>query len=465
MLARHAAEGCPASSSFRPVLAAALAESDAEQRDRALACLEASPDAAPGLVRALRAELAPEACADALAAPLLESPPEKLASEIESLLFSLVVSGRLARLLEPPPELAPPFSKERFEQFLSTTLEPWVVAQSLAIDQLSLEGSRLRGYARGVAAIAAGNADLRFVDMVRGVPLPEEIRADRELSDAYYGALDQALEPRKARGRDAALVGLRAFAELGSVGDARVDRARSLLSELWSGSRVDALDKLMLPELGPEDFATPERALARALPTFYASRLLSGVDARDPKLLRAFVERGLPKALRDGVDPTKLGAPARTLFAHGFVKSGIRYFRAADFRRAREVLEAGKPDDAGELLLALSTALERGPVDAAELLLKGPGVRGSFDVSALDAVADSKRRHAGMAAFDAAFVLGLAPGRDAPFWNEVAARFDRAAKLLGGGPAAQRDPKTPAYQARQYAEAARATAQALSQNR
>ena len=35
---------------------------------------------------------------------------------------------------------------------------------------------------------------------------------DAEIRESYYAALDDAIEPRKARGRDAALVGLRELA-------------------------------------------------------------------------------------------------------------------------------------------------------------------------------------------------------------------------------------------------------------
>src|SRR5688500_19244161 len=110
--------------------------------------------------------------------------------------------------------------------------------------------------------------------MVREVPLPDEMKADKAVEGAYYAALDEALEPRKVRGRDAALVGLRAFAELGAVHDARVDRARELLTKLYSGSRVDALDRLLLPELEPPDLTRPELALDRKSTRLNSSHLV-----------------------------------------------------------------------------------------------------------------------------------------------------------------------------------------------
>jgi hypothetical protein len=458
-LVGHPVTGCLPAGKARDMLASALAPGKQPvEVDAALACLEESGDFEPGLLRALRAELAPVACADALSAPLVEKPPVKLSLDIEGTLLGLVVAGRLARLLGVPPKLEPPFSKERFLAFQKEELGPWIVSQALAIDALSLQGARLNGYGRAIAAIAAGNADLRFVEMARGIPLPEEIRADKELADVYYGSLDQALEPRKQRGRDAALVGLRAFAELGAMGDARVREARALISRLWSGSRVDALDEVIVPRVAAQGDATAEVRLAALLPTFYASRVLAGVDASDPKLLAAFSGRGVPKSLFDRVDAKKLSPQARLLVGALLVDMGRLYFRAADFRRARETLAVGKLDDAGRLFSAIAQALERGPDDTAAIMLKGPSVKGSFDVSALEAIAKQRGAQAGAAAFDAAYILGLAPKPDDPaFWDDLGARFESAEKLLIENKASSED----RARAKKYAEGARATARTL----
>jgi hypothetical protein len=442
------------------VLALAPNRSAAE-RDRSIACLEERGDYPEGLLRALRAEIAPVACADALVTPILEKPKTKLVLEIENALLGLALSGRLARLLGEPPRLAAPFSKERFLAFQRDELGPWIVSQALAIDQLSLQGSRLTGYGRGVAAIAAGNADLRFVELARSIPLPEELRADKELTDVYYGSLDQALEPRKLRGRDAALVGLRAFAELGALHDERVREARALLSKLWSGSRVDALDELVLPPLASLEFSK-ETELAAGLPTFYAGYVLAAEDPSRPALLRAFLERGVPRSLAGKLDPKKLSPEARLLLARFGVDYGRVYFRSADFRRARETLALGKLDDAGRLLAALAQALERGPEDTAALMLKGPSVKGSFDVSLLDAIAKQNGPHAGAAAYDAAAILALVPRQDdATFWDELALRFENAEKLL----TQKKAPQPERERAKKYAEGARATAKALREQR
>jgi hypothetical protein len=452
--------GCAGNAPFRPALAAALALDDATARDAALACLELREEAPPGALRALRAELGPETCADAIAAPALQSPPKGLRPELEQVLLGLLLSGRLSRLLGEPPAPEPPLTKERFRTFFAEKLTPWVVAEAAAIEKLSSDAARLSGYGRGLGAIAAGNADLRFVEMVRKIPLPDEMKADKQVSDAYYGELDQALEPRKIRGRDAALVGLRTFAELGALTDPRVARARGLLNQLWAGSRIDALDRLLLPPLEALDTSTPELALAARLPTFYAGLLLADADATDPKLLRALLERGLFAEARAKLGVATLPVPVRVLFARALVETGRHYFRASDFKAASAVLGAQKTNETGALLGALAQALESGPVDATELMLKGPFVRGTGDVRGLDAEAQRHGRYAGYAAFDAAAVLELAPKQDDPaFWDDLAARFSKAEKLLGGSslPNASGD----ATAAREHGTAARATSLAL----
>jgi hypothetical protein len=456
----HPTSGCAPSTSAREALAAALLKDEPSERDALLACLEPSEELPPGSVRALRAELAPEACADVLASPLLEAPPRGLSSELESALFGLMLSGRFARVLTDPPRLEGPFDKQSFMTFFSERLSPWVVAGATAIEELSREGSRLTGYGRGVAALAAGSADLRFVQMARDVPLPDEMKADKDVVDAYYGELDTALEPRKLRGRDAALVGLKTFAQLGASGDERVTRARRLLNELWAGSRIDALDRLIVPAAEPLDTSTAELVLAARLPTFYAQLLLVNADPSEPKLLRALLEHGVPASFAAKLDAAKLSEPARLLYARALVASGRRFFRAGDFKHARAVLDAAPATDLARLLAGIALALENGPADATELMLKGPFVRGTGDVSALDAEVLRRGRYAAFAAFDAAFLLALAPKQDdAAFWDDIARRFDRAEKLVAALP--NPPPELAGQSVREFAGAARATAASL----
>ena len=429
---------CDTAVAARKELDAALAEPDAGRRDALLSGLEQCAALPGGFARALRAELAPQVCADAIVDPLLAAPPSGLRLDLRQALEGLALAGKLARLVASPPAVTQPVDKARFQQYFRETLGPWIVTQASAIHQLASKGVRLGGYGKGIVAVEAGTADLRFVEVVREIPLPEDMAKDEELKNVYYASLDQALDPRKNRGRDAALVGLREFAAEGILHDARVDRARELLSKLYAGRRIDALDGLLLPPLPGPDLGTVERRLAAKLPTFYASLVLSDQTPQDPELLRALLERGLPRSLRAGLDAGKASGPLGELYARALVDLGRRYWRSEDFERAARVLEkdpkaAGKPSEKTLLVRGLANALRGGPRDAAEMMLRGPFLpAGVGNVSELDALAKTAGPVGGMAAYDAAYVLQLAPPRDADagFWKGVAARFRRSAQLL-----------------------------------
>ena len=448
----HPTEGCGDSPDE---LAKALSLADPMRRDAELACKESHGTMPPGLMRALRADVAPLACADVLALPFLEPRRPDLDRSVEDTLIALAVAGRLARLVQKAPELSAPFDKPHFSEFFKDTLKPWIVTQAQAIHDLAQAGTRLTPYAKGVVAIEAGLADMRFVSVVRQVALPKEMSDDAEVRDAYYAALDEALEPRKARGRDAALVGLRELANEGVLVDPRVDRARALLSEVYAGRRIDALDRLLLPDLPALDEADAEQRVAARLPTFYAGFRLAGGEA-DAHLLRAFLARGLPRKLASYFAATTLDEPTQNLLARALLERGRRYFRAEDFAMAARLVASGKPSPERTLYHAIATALQNGPHDAAELVLQGIQTPiGSAQVAELDHLAAEKGNpNAALAAFDAAYLLELTPPpNDAKFWDGLAQRFDKAAAAL-------RDPAAK-KRAREASSAARDTAKAL----
>jgi hypothetical protein len=399
-------------------LAAALELEPPDARDRGLACLEGHwPQGAP-LVRLLRAELAPAECADVVVTPYLESPPRKLDAVEESALLGFLISARLTRLVGSAPVLAPPFDKPHFTTFFEDQLKPWLIGQALAIGELSQQAAKLTGYGKAVAALAAGQADLRFVRAARAVPLPAELASDLELKNTYDAALDEALEPRKARGRDAALVGLRILAELGAARGGRIDAARSVLSELYGGRRIDALDRLLLPEVGPPTPSSVEERLALRLPTFYAGRLLSSAaNLKTAGVLHALGERGVPSNTFAILD---LG---------GLTRDAVLYYATAELSGA--------------------------PRDAAELMLAGPRLPGPLgNLEPLEALAKQNGPLSGLAEFDAAYLRSLTPTENDPaFWTDLAARYARSEKKL-------KRPEQRAL-AHELSEAARATAKAL----
>lgn len=459
--ASHAASGdsCGADrSATLSALDTALSASDPATRDQSLAALESCETFPRGWVRALRADLAPVECGDAIVEPLLaESTPENLRRDLRNPLVGLGLAARLSRLVADPPRIEPPFDKASFQRFTNEKLGTWVRDQATAIQQISEQGAKLEGYGRAIVAVEAGMADMRFVDVVRSVPLPAEMQNDESIKDAYYGALDEALEPRKHRGRDAALVGLRDLAATGVLNDPRVARARELLSKLYGGRRIDALDGLLLPPLPESGERTVEQRLATKLPTFYSGMLLADADPADPAMLRALQERGIPAPMMDKLDKGSLSDETRRLYARALVQLGQRYWRSNDFARASALTkqDKGKSDEA-RLLSALAIALEGGPKDAAEMMVRGPLLpEGVGNVADLDAMARSRSPLAGLAAYDAGYLLQLVPPTepDAKFWRSVAERYEKAARLLED-PARKRE-------ATERAKAARATAAAL----
>lgn len=438
---------------------AALAQTDTEQRDARLAAVEGCTDLPGGLVRALRAEFAPVACSDALVEPVLAAgTPESLRRDLKEALEGLRLAGKLSRLVTDPPKLAEPFDKPAFDRFEKERIEPWIVAQATAVGALSLEATHLQGYGKGVAAVEAGLADMRFVEAVRAVPLPKEMADDAQVRDQYYGSLDQALEPRKDRGRDAALAGLGLFAREGILNDARVVRARMLLSKAYGGRRIDALDGLLLPPAPAFEGKTLEERLISKLPTFYVGYVLDSAAASKPELLRAMLERGIPQATDRALTAAKLSPEARSMYARVRLGLGQRYWRSEDFSRAADLVRDGASSEEARLLSALALALKGGPRDAAQMMLGGSLVpSGEGNVTDLDTLAKrAKGAVAGYAAYDAAYVLQLAlPPADAgrAYWEGIAKRFEQAAKQLPQ--AAQK------AEAAQRAKAARDTAAAI----
>jgi hypothetical protein len=435
-------------------LSLALAQKDPLLRDSGLAALQSCAAFDPGVVLGLRAERAPVECGDVIVGKAI--PPE-VDPELAQTLTALVHAAHLKRLVTAAPRLEPPFSKQQFAEFSKTVLDEWVVAQARAIHEIAQSGSALVGYARGVVAVEAGLADMRFVGVVRDVPLPEDMSRDEELKEAYYSELDVALAPWKERGRDAALVGLKEFAAAGVLRDPRVERARVLLSELYGGRRIDRLDGLILPAPAYVEGADVAQRLAGQLPTYLLPRVLPDLDATAPGVLARLSQRGLPAGIRADLESRSLPPEVNFRFALALLGFGQKYWRASDFAAAETVLsrepEPRTPET--QLMLGVAQALKLGPRDAVEMMLRGPQLPAGFsDVAALDALAKLHGEWAAAAAFDAAYILELAPPPGDPaFWRGIAQRYARAEALLPNP-----DDKA---RARELGSAAKATAKAL----
>jgi hypothetical protein len=416
-----------ANSDVTELLATAL-DAPAERRSASLRCLEASEAIMPGLMRALRADLAPRECGDVIVGSASVSGAPR---DVADALVALGVGARLYRAVRKPPLPRAGADKAAFLAHFKELLSPWIVAQAHAIDVLSKVGPRLSGYGKAVVALEAGLADMRFVNVARSVQLPEEMKSDPEIRETYLVALEQALEPRIARGRDAALVGLGELARLGVLNDARLQEARALLSSLFAGRRIDSLDGLRLEPLPPLDSASPSLRIAAKLPAFYAMKLAGTPNVDDPKLLRARLERGVPPGLWLDGAAANASPELHALSQRALFMLGQTYFWAEPFARAAN-LPVPAEDAAAALVAALSKVLAKGPRNAAAMMLGPttlpPELR---DTTTLDALTKTKGPVAGLAEFDAAYLRGLAPpANDPAFWKEQSERYQRAHKKL-----------------------------------
>jgi hypothetical protein len=415
-------------------LAAALGEADRATKDALLLDLEACKELPSGVARALRIENAEPGCGDVLGAPLIGKPGPS--PEVQHALFGLALAARLSRTVADAPKATPPFDKAHVLAFIKGPLGAWIATQAKLVEDLSTQASHLRGYGRAVAAVEAGLADLRFVDVVRAVPVPDAIGTDAELKGIYESQLDQMLEPRKERGRDAVLVGLKDLAALGVVKDRRVSTARDVLGKLYAGRRIDALDALMLPPVPSPTATDAPHVLAARLPSFYAGIVLDPKTVSDKDGLAALLPNGLPLPVRVHLRAEPPPADAATLQARARLDLGRAFWRTVDFDEAAVAARAAGGDKGSreaELYLAVALALRGGPEDAAQMMRKPPpdGL-GIGDVTGLDAVALGGGPYAGFAAFDAAWIQRVSAPRaaDRARWQDVAARFRRAETLL-----------------------------------
>jgi hypothetical protein len=413
-------------------LDAALGQTEGKARDAALRALESCGHLPAGLATALRAELAPPECGDAIVAGRLTD--DRVDGPLYDALVGLALAGRLARTATQAPALKPPHTKESVKAYIDGPMGAWVREQASAIQSIAELGAQLQFYGKAVVAVEAGMADMRFIVAARAVPVPDEIARFEEAKETYYQNLEQSLDARKQRGRDAALVGLGQLAQVGVVRDPRVVRARTLLSSMYGGAPIDALDPLRLPPLLPLEAATPEERLAARLPSFYAGLVLDPTKASEPGTLRQLIEKGVPLPHRIALSKVELGAEARLLYARARLEMAQNYWRKVDVDELIGLLlPLSEPSRSAEasLLLGLGIALRGGPANAAEMMIQAPVSELGFgNVRALDALASGGAEVAGMAAYDAALLHELAApaSATADYWDKVAERYRRAAE-------------------------------------
>ena len=391
-----------------------------------------------GLPAGARARAAGRPCA-AERAPMCSSircsraAPPGLRLDVRDRCEGLSLSGELARLVKHPPALTEPLDKPRFLEFFRKSLAPWIIAQAAAIHQLASKGVRLGGYGKGIAAIEAGLADMRFVEVVREVPLPDELASDEELKNVYYASARSGARPAKeSRPRRGAGRSARARRRRRAARRARRARARSCFRSFMLDAASTRSTALLLPPLPPPRLShASSAAWRRACPRSMRASSLPIKSLRIPRFCARCSSAACRARCAPGSTPASSRARGGELYARGLVELGQRYWRSEDFERARACSSAIRRvpkarSEAARLVSGLAEALRGGPQDAAEMMLRGPFLpEGVGDVSELDALAKTAGPIAGMAAYDAAFILQLVPPR-APtpaFWKDVAARF------------------------------------------
>jgi hypothetical protein len=386
-------------------LSGALAENDVGKRDALLVAVAATK---PDIVPALRADLAPIECADAITDKKIPA-AGNVTGPHAHVLVGLSLASKLSRTALTPPKMEDTADKEKVKAFIKGPLAKWVIEQASAIEALAGAAAGLQGYGRGVAAVEAGIADLRLVDKIRSAPTPKGW--DAELKSVYEAALDEALEPRKNRGRDAALVGFSDLAQVGSLHHHSVKSARALLAKLYGGRRIDALDALLLPPWTAAHADAPISA--------YWSLVMPDLASRT-----------------EGVGPRPKGCSASACLAYARARfeMGRTYWRRVDFIEAAHAAKEAGEDPHARLILALALALAQGPNGAKEMMLAPtPAALNLGHVEALDSVAAEGHVTAGMAAFDAAHLKSLSVPEGeaaAAHLRDVAARFKKSAPLL-----------------------------------
>ena len=179
-------------------VAAAVSETDPAARDAMLVGLESKDDAT---LRALRADLAPIECGDAIVDPWMAGKRE-VRGRVGHAMVGLSLAGRLSRLPTTPPTMPAENDKSKVSAFVKGPLQAWSRQQAAALEAIESSAATLTGYGRAVSALESGAAELRFIDKLRSSPIPASW--DAELKGIYEAMLDEALEARKARGRDAA---------------------------------------------------------------------------------------------------------------------------------------------------------------------------------------------------------------------------------------------------------------------
>jgi hypothetical protein len=357
LVRRPTATRCPASRSEALVALVVALGLDIEGRDIDVAALEGCEVLDAASVRALRAELAPRICRDALAEPSI---PRAGDAETASLLRAQTIEARMERVVVDPP--AVPF--DHFDRYVTRRLSPWLLSRVRLLEELSSVGPSA-GAGRAIVTLARGRALLQLAAVARASAIP----SSRCEARGHGGDLDcpsrSGLEAGTVTSQAGdfergALAAFRSAAQelaaSGIVDDARAhELAARLATTTRAGEPPSASRAVSLP--GPPRPTGVEARLARALPITVLAVLLSPEAAR-PEVRLAVAARGLPPAWSQppGAEDTHLALAA----GRARLALGVRYGRSADVESALAYAQAIDPADvpaADKLWIATAVGL------------------------------------------------------------------------------------------------------------
>ena len=411
-------------------LDSAIGITDVDARDTALVPLESCTGAPAGLIRALRADLAPVACADVMVEPVLANRRAKMSGEVQHVLVGLAIAARQSRLRGGPPEMRPPFDQAHLRAYIDGTVHEWHRRRSAASEELTKVARTLVGYGRAVALLECGRSELRMWGKA-ATPVGPVGRHD-ELRNAYSNELQATtLLPTRGRAIELSTSGLAEYATVGVLADGRRDRGSKLVAK-GLPTRMETLAWTVLPPLPAADTSTVEARLLARLPTFYAEALLPAELADDPVMLRAMLERGLGKAARARLRRHPPGPEGRRLVAHAKVKLGLLYWRGVDFDQALAAIGARR-DDESLVLMAIALALRTGDDGRMRRLLENASAPNPVSLRALEWLSQSEGQLFAIAAYDLA-VIADAAGVEVDDVRRLVGKYDHGLDRIRASP-------------------------------
>jgi hypothetical protein len=313
-----------------------------------------------GIVRLLRAQWLPE-CAEDLASSVLRTRSVQLEPSVRLSLYGEALGAACTRIPQPMPVYRGHFDKLRLAQFLEKSVRPW---QARTLRSLEVCGDAAKAlprqtYSREAALRGYVRALHQFAALHRNSPIDETIKRDWEQRTAYYGALDDAAEVAWNRLSEA----LREYgAEFAFQGNYGYGREVSSFSQGFQ--RESLLSRLGLPMV-PATSESDVAAVARFIPQPAALWLLSRDDLRQPAVLGALVQQGLPQSTRAIIGQALASMPttdsnrkaAHALLAQVLVRIGLVTRQNYLFERAVVELTFAESTPENRLLSAIARTL------------------------------------------------------------------------------------------------------------